>query len=169
MRHAFLIAIVLLLSSWAGAAKIETSPEVGSYAPPFVLRDLEGKTVSLESLKGKVILLNFWATYCVPCKTEMPSMNALYEALKDKGFLVIAVSIDTSEKPVKSFVSGKRLRFPVVLDRDKEVFFDAYAVLGLPTSFLIDRNGIIVEKFIGPMEWGSTDMKDRILRLLTKK
>jgi peroxiredoxin len=96
-------------------------------------------------------------------------MNALYEALKDKGFLVLAVSIDTSVKPVKSFISGKKLRFPVLLDKDKEVFFDSYAALGLPTSFLIDRNGIIVEKVVGPKEWGAPDVKDKILRLLSAK
>jgi peroxiredoxin len=171
MRQILLISIVFLLlsSTWGEAAQIETAPEVGSYAPPFVLKDLEGKTVSLESLKGKVILLNFWATYCVPCKTEMPSMNALYEALKEKGFLVLAVSIDTSVKPVKSFISGKKLRFPVLLDKDKEVFFDSYAALGLPTSFLIDRKGIIVEKVVGPTEWNAPDVKDKILRLLTTK
>jgi len=171
MRPIVLISIVLLLSSWAWAeaAQIETAPEVGSYAPPFVLKDLEGKTVSLTALKGKVILLNFWATYCGPCKTEMPSLSALYEGLKDKGFLVLAVSIDTSEKPVKSYVSGKKLRFPVLLDKDKEVFFDSYAAMGLPTSFLIDRNGVIVEKVVGPKEWNAADVKDRILKLLTAK
>ena len=171
MRYLVLISIVFLLSSSAvgEAARIETAPEVGSYAPPFSLKDLEGKTVSLEALKGKVILLNFWATYCVPCKAEMSSMNALYETLKDKGFLVLAVSIDTSVKPVKSFASVKKLRFPVLLDKDKEVFFDSYAALGLPTSFLIDRNGVIVEKVVGPKEWNTADVKDRILKLLTTK
>jgi len=170
MRYALFFLIVLALPllgiSQPVAKGIDTAPDVGRYAPEFKLTDINGKRVALSDLRGKVVLLNFWATWCGPCRAEMPSLGNLYEALKGKGFVVIAVSVDTSEKPVKPFVSEKRISFPVLMDKDKEVAFDQYGVFGLPTSFLIDRRGVIVEKFMGERDWGSSDIKNKVLRLL---
>lgn len=161
---------ILLFTAMAGkAASVDAFPEVGKLAPSFELKDLSGKKVPLSSLKGKVVLLNFWATTCSPCKAEMPSLNNLHEALKNEGFIVLAVSVDTSDKPVRAFLSGKGIAFPILLDKEGEVHFDGYAVFGLPTSFLIDRSGIIVEKVIGPREWDSAEMKNKIRRLTASK
>jgi peroxiredoxin len=99
----------------------------------------------------------------------MPSLNRLYRTLKDKGIQVLAVSIDASDTPVREFVIKNNIVFSILHDRDKEVFFDQYAGPSLPATYLIDRNGIIVEKFIGPREWDTPDMKNRILKLLDKR
>lgn len=135
-------------------------------APVFELRDLEGKRVSLNDFKGRVILLNFWATWCVPCRAEMPSLENLYRSFKGRGLVVIGVSVDNSTKAVKSFVREKGITFPILLDENKEVSFDDYGVIGLPVTFLIDRKGNIVEKFFGERQWDSDEIKERIRELL---
>lgn len=174
MRNSFHIIITLLLIFFAaeagGAVLIETAPEVGKSAPEFELKDLSGARVRLAEVRGKVVLLNFWAEWCGPCRAEMPFMESLYNAFKDKGLVVLAVSVDRSEKAVKAFVSEKKLTFKVLMDKDKEVSFDQYGVIGLPTTFLIDKNkkGGVAEKFMGPMEWDSAEMKDTVSRLLVR-
>src|SRR5208337_2623613 len=114
------ITLIIFLSSFSATASEstskDTSPEVGKHAPTFELKDVNGRTVTLAEYTGKVILLNFWATFCDPCKAEMPSLNKLYAAFKAEGFLVLAVSIDTSESPVRSFLSAKGINFPVLMD-----------------------------------------------------
>jgi len=122
-----LLALCTILSNPVSAAQ-------GS-APDFTLNDINGKKVNLSEFKGKAVLLNFWATWCGPCRAEMPSLNNLYNEYKDKDFVVLAVSVDTSEKPVKSFARELKLTFPILMDKDKAVSFDEYAVLGLPTTF----------------------------------
>ncbi len=139
----------------------------GSAAPAFTLTDVYGKKVSLSDFRGDVVILNFWATSCGPCKAEMPSLNKLFLELKNKGLAVIAISVDLSEKPVISFISEKKLAFHVLMDKNKEVFFDSYAVIGLPATFIIDRKGVIVEKIMGEQAWDSPQMKEKIIDLLT--
>jgi peroxiredoxin len=172
MRNIFTLTLLLLFLSplfaqhaaWADSAQGSLKP-----APAFTLPDINGNKVSLSDFKGKVILLNFWGTWCSPCTAEMPSFNRLYAAFKNDGFVVLAVSIDPSDKPVRSFVSAKGITFPVLMDPDKEAYFDLYAIFALPTSFLIDRKGMIVEKFLGDKEWDSPDMKKKIANLLKSK
>jgi peroxiredoxin len=156
-----LLALCTILSNPASAAQ--------GTAPDFTLNDINGKKVNLSEFRGKVVVLNFWATWCGPCRAEMPSLNNLYNEYKDKGLVVLAVSMDTSEKPVKSFVKELKLAFPVLMDKDKAVSFDEYAVLGLPTTFLIDKNGGVIEKIMGEKEWDSPQMKEKILKLLGGK
>ncbi len=163
----FLIFSPLFLAQHAALA--ESAEESLKPAPVFTLSDINGKKVSLSDFKGKVVLLNFWATWCGPCTAEMPSLNNLYSAFKNEGFVVLAVSIDPSEGPVRSFVSEKGILFPVLMDPDKEAYFDQYAIFALPTSFLIDRKGMIVEKIIGDRAWDSPDMKNKIVDLLKQR
>jgi peroxiredoxin len=172
MRNIFTLTLLVLFflsplsqhTAWAESTQESLKP-----APEFSLPDINGKKISLSDFKGKVILLNFWATWCGPCTAEMPSLNRLYAAFKNDGFVVLAVSIDPSDKPVRSFVSAKGITFPVLMDPDKEAYFDLYAVFALPTSFLIDRKGMIVEKVLGDREWDSPDMKNKIADLLKRK
>ncbi len=158
--------VVLLINSVAVSifAGVSAPP-----APDFTLPDVHGKKVSLSQFKGDVVILNFWATYCGPCKAEMPSLNKLYMELKNRGLAVVAISVDATEKPVLSFITDKKLEFPVLMDRDKEVYFDDYAVMGLPTTFIIDRHGVIIEKIMGGQVWDSPEMKRQILNLLAGK
>jgi len=136
-----------------------------SKAPDFTLKDMQGRALSLSSLKGKVVLINFWATWCPPCKAEMPSMNKIYQDLRAQGFEVVAVSTDNSLSTVKDFLAGNRLDFPVLFDEDKTVTRQ-YHVFSMPTTFLIDRNGMIVEKFYGEEDWSDPGVRKKIEKLL---
>ena len=170
MRSVYLLSAILALSFTllANDAASANLSEAGTSAPAFELLDMTGKKVTLSEFKGSVVLLNFWATWCGSCKAEMFSLNKLYVTFKNQGFVVLAVTLDRFEKPVLSFVAEHALLFPVLMDKDKEVSFDLYAVLALPTSFLIDRNGAVAEKLIGEREWDSPEIKDTISKLLKK-
>lgn len=123
-------------------------PQVGRPAPPFTLSDLEGRPVSLADNNGKVVLLNFWATWCEPCKKEMPEIQAAYEQYKGQGFVVLAVNFGENPDPTASFVHHGRLTFPVLLDRKASVA-ERYGVTNLPATFFIDPEGIIRERVFG--------------------
>jgi peroxiredoxin len=168
MRHipSFLFLLLITLSASPGFC-IETGPQTGKLAPPFELADINGKKVSLADYKGKVVLINFWATFCKPCKAEMPSLNNLFLAFKNDGFVVLSICTDSSEKPVLSFLKDNAISFPVLMDKEQEVYFDLYGVLGLPTSFLIDRDGVIREHIKGERQWDGPDMKEKIKALLS--
>ena len=168
----FLITLLLTISFAVQVPDVcadDVGLDIGKSAPSFELRDLSGKTRTLSDYKGSIVLLNFWSTLCAPCTAEMPSLNRVHLALKDKGVIVIAVSIDSSDRLVREFVKEKGISFSVLLDKEKEVFFDQYASPSLPATYLIDSNGIIVEKFSGPREWDSQDMKKRIQILLERR
>lgn len=151
------------------ALALKEAPRIGGYAPLFVLRDVNGKTVTLAQYKGKVILLNFWASWCHACKSEMSSMNDLYRSYKDKGLEVFAVSIDNSERSLKSFLSKEAVSFPVLFDKNGEGYFEQFGVIGLPATFVIDRRGILVDKFLGSTDWDSPSVRKRILSVLNQR
>lgn len=123
-------------------------PEIGQKAPDFKLETLDGKTVQLSDLQGKRVMLNFWATWCPPCKAEMPAMEKLYQEAGDD-FEIIAVNIDT-KNDVAGFVNDMGLTFPILLDKTEQVM-KTYQILSIPTSYFIDRSGVIQHKFIGAM------------------
>jgi len=170
-RPVFLFFLFIILISFLAIliASYVFAQTSGTVAPGFALSDIHGKKVSLSDFRGKVVILNFWASYCGPCKAEMPSLNKLYLELKNRGLAVIAVSVDPTEAPVLSFASENKLAFPVLMDKNKEIYFDDYASIGLPTTFIINRKGIISEKIIGEQEWDSPEIKGRILNLLGGK
>jgi peroxiredoxin len=124
---------------------------IGDEAPNFILNDLNGEKIELESLRGQGVFLNFWGTYCPPCEKEMPYMESQYQVYKDQGIEIVAVNVDEPELSVKKFVERVGgLSFPVVIDRGGNVL-DAYNVSPLPTTFLIDKNGVITEVITGGM------------------
>jgi len=126
-------------------------------APDFAVPDLSGQAVRLSALRGKVVLLNLWTTWCPPCREEMPSMERLYERLRDRDFQLLAVSQDEDGKRVvEPFVKEMRLSFPVLVDPDHQVG-DRYGVWGYPETFVIDRAGHVVERVIGPRDWASPE------------
>ena len=128
----------------------------GVPAPNFSLPDLEGKKVSLTDFKGKVVLLNIWATWCAPCVEEMPSMEKLYQELKGEDFELLAISVDESgAEAVKPFLEKHKLGFPVLLDTKGEIK-NLYQATGIPESFIIDKEGMIVEKIVGPRDWAAS-------------
>ncbi|HET7275398.1 MAG TPA: TlpA disulfide reductase family protein [Longimicrobiaceae bacterium] len=149
--------------------------EVGTRAPNFIAQTLDGDTVSLDDLRGEVVLLNIWATWCAPCRDEMPSMQRLHERLGPEGLRIVAVSIDAPRgtqdiggRPggdVQAFVDELGLDFAIWLDPDGGVQ-QLYRTTGVPESFIIDRNGMIIKKVIGATMWDSGAHVDLINRLL---
>lgn len=127
--------------------------EVGYLAPDFALPDLEGKVRRLSDYRGKVVLLNFWSTWCKPCREEMPSMQRAFERHNRHGFEIVAVSLNVEGKPVvEEFVQEFDLTFTVLLDPKKRTG-RLYRIYALPTSFLVDPEGGIAYKLIGTREW----------------
>jgi peroxiredoxin len=128
---------------------------IGTPAPEFTLPDLDGKNVSLSDYRGKIILLNIWATWCQPCVSEMPSMEKLHNKFKKEEFQILAVSIDTQGKNVVApFMEFHNLSFKALLDT-RGTIQRSYQATGVPESFIIDKNGIIIEKVIGAIDWSS--------------
>lgn len=135
-----------------------TSLSKGSPAPDFTLKTLEGKEIRLSSLKGKVVLINFWATWCPPCREEMPLFERVYKKYRDKGFEILAISTDSSQEQVRKFIRDFKVSFPVLMD-DGNVS-NLYMIQGLPTSFLLDREGKIVKVKLGKYTEVERDLKE---------
>jgi len=135
-------------------------------APEFALKGLDGSTVSLSSYKGTVVLLNFWATWCPSCREEFPSLNNLSRQLKNRKFSIIAVSTDRSVSDVKDFLKEHPSDLTVVVDYSLSVSKSLYKVFVLPTSFLIDKKGVIVEKYYGGENWTDPEVVRKIESLL---
>ncbi|WP_261134217.1 peroxiredoxin [Bacillus sp. Marseille-Q3570] len=135
-------------------AKKVTGIKQGNIAPDFTLETMDGQSVKLSDFKGKNIIVNFWATWCPPCRAEMPEMQEYYEANKDKDFVILAVNMTKTEKSqmdVKQFVEEDfELTFPVVMDLKHKVT-NTYEVTGYPTSYFIDKEGVIQYKVVGAM------------------
>lgn len=137
-------------------------------AEDFILEDLRGSMVSLKDFQGKVIFLNFWASWCGPCRIEMPAMELLWQIFQDDDFVILAVDVREKRDEVSSFIENNRYTFPVLLDSWGRVA-NIYSVRYYPTTFLIDREGKVVGKAVGAREWASKDSFDLIKYLLDKK
>jgi len=127
---------------------------LGSPAPEFQLPDLQGGEVALAALRGRVVFVNFWATWCPPCRDEAPSLQRLYNQLGSDNFEILAVSIDApgAQGEVAEFGREFGLTFPILLDPNKGAH-RAYGVTGVPETYMIDPQGRLVERFIGPRDW----------------
>ncbi len=135
-------------------------------APDFSLEGLNVKTVQLSALKGNVIFLNFWATWCDPCKDEMPSMDALYQRYREKDFVLLAISVEErNPEPARRFIQKHRYRLPVLLDPAGKTL-DLFEIHRLPATVIIDKKGKIVGRAIGPREWNSPEVFSLIDQML---
>ena len=125
----------------------------GENAPNFTLKNLEGKDVSLNEFRGKFVLINFWATWCGPCKIEMPSLETLYQKFKNKNFVMLAISNDMfGQTVVKPFVKAHKISFPILLDQRLKAS-NQFGVVSLPSTFMIDPNGKIIGALYGAEDW----------------
>jgi len=162
MRNFILWSMVCAMVALAGCSKEQKDAPTGtsvvkvregSQAPDFTLRDLDGQETRLSSLQGKVVLLNFWATWCPPCREEVPSMVKLNRAMAGKPFQMLAVSIDEGGKDaVAGYFKASGSTLPTLLDTDRSVG-RLYGITGVPETFVIDTKGVILKKVIGPMDW----------------
>ena len=157
MKRIFATLLLLFLVGyglWQVLAKSEDKPvglAVGNVAPDFELNTVDGKSLSLSDLRGKKVILNFWATWCPPCRDEMPEMQKFYEE-HHKNVEIVAVNLTSQDSinKIKPFIQEYGLTFPIVLDENGEVL-KLYEIEPIPTSYIIDSKGIIRHKFIGPM------------------
>ncbi len=153
------------LSVWA-AADWKSYSTAGGQAPQALsLHDLGGKLLDLKSLKGQVVLINFWATWCEPCRDEMPAMNRLQQMLGARGLKVIAVNLGESRPRIEQFLRTTSVDFQVLRDDDSAVS-KAWRVRVLPASFLVDRNGMLRYQLVGEAKWDDPQLQAPILELL---
>lgn len=171
--YAFLVAA--LFSAYIIAFnKVELKPFEVEYpeetfiAPSFELPTLSGGKVNLMDYRGKVLFINFWATWCATCKVEMPSMQKLYDRFKDKGFDMLTISVDKDISLIQPFMDKYNLTFPVLLDPDSEVAKKQYKTTGVPETFIVDRDGIIVHKAIGPRDWATFETIEAFGQLIER-
>jgi thiol-disulfide isomerase/thioredoxin len=127
-----------------------TSKTSNNLAIDFTLLDFDGKNVSLKDFRGKNVLLNFWATWCPPCRGEMPDLEKIYQKYKGKDLVVLAVNLGENNDTVKSFIEKNNYEFKILLDTDQNIG-NAYKITGIPTSYFIDKDGNIVNKMVGAM------------------
>ena len=134
----------------------------------FELEDLDGKKNKLSDLKGRVVLLNFWATWCPPCREEKPSMQELHEALGDDGLVVLAVNLQEDKKSVAQFMKDRDFSFPVWLDATGYVG-SVYGARSIPTTYVIDREGFVLGGAIGGRDWSSPDVLALFRKILAEE
>jgi len=135
-------------------------------APDFTLPGGDGRSVSLSDYRGKVVVVNVWATWCPPCVDEMPSLEKLYQEFKNEPFEILAVSIDSDgNAAVQPFMKKHGLTFPVLLDSQAAIR-TSYRTTGVPETFIIDKKGILVKKVIGPLNWAAPEILDYIRKLI---
>ncbi len=139
-----------------------------SPTPDFTLADLSGKKGALKDFRGKLVLLNFWATWCLPCREEMPAMERLYQQYKSKGFTILAVDVKDNPKDAVAFLKELKITYPVMLDPDGEVGL-LYGAWGLPATYLIGPKGEGLARMWGPAQWDSAGAKQLIQDLLDGK
>ena len=157
------IAAVAIGMIFLGDSHVPAPVGRGSVAPDFALERLGGGEISLAGLRGQVVLVNFWATWCKPCEDEMPSMERLYRSLEGSGFELVAVSVDEDPALVESFRERMAISFPIALDPSQEVS-RRYQTTGFPESLLVDRDGTVLERYVGPRDWSI--YRERIRSLL---
>jgi len=159
-----ILPLILTLGLVITSCSEPTEARVGQPAPDFQLQSLEGQPVSLNDLKGKPVLINFWATWCGPCVYEMPFLQEVYDEWSGKGLMLLAINIGEGSSEVKGFMQNYNLSLPVLLDIEKDVF-QRYNIIGIPTTFFIDKDGIIQEKVIGAFP-NKTEIENRLSKIV---
>jgi len=162
-----LLAVILSCCVTFAAAQ-QLRPWTGGPAPQLALQDLDGRSHRLEDYRGKVVLINFWATWCEPCRAEMPALNKLRASLAGHPFAVLAVNLAESEARVRRFMEQVPLDFPVLLDRDSGAS-KAWKARVLPVSFVVDAEGRIRYSALGEIDWAQDSVRKAMLALMPRE
>ncbi len=166
MKRFLLLALCLLafpthaIKPGKGLTEVPGKPS----APDFELSDLDGKIHHLSDYRGKVLIVNFWATWCPPCREEMPSMERAWQKIKDDGMAMIAINVGEDEDTIFQFTASYPVTFPLLLDQDSEVV-GPWGVRGLPTTYVVDPQGRVVYRAIGGREWDDPALLDKVRAL----
>ena len=154
-----------LATDTASVSAPETaSPVIGKIRPEFAMMDIEGNVRNIKDWDGQVVLLNFWATWCPPCRKEMPSMQRVWEQAKDENIVMLAVNVGEDEETVFAFLGQAPVEFPLLLDQDSKVT-TSWPVKGLPTTYVVDPEGRLAYRAIGGREWDDPGLLDSIRQL----
>lgn len=168
-RLFFAIMMSSLVVLFAGCGQSPQQPVAvkGQPAPQFTLVDTKGKTWNLAELRGKVVFVNFWATWCPPCREEMPSMQAVHASMPDESFVML--SILSNDDPAQATAMAERtgLTFPILIDPESKVG-QAYGLTGLPETYIIDKQGVLREKFIGGVQWDSAEALQMLMKYIAQ-
>jgi len=164
LRFILIICLFLFISA---CGQEPATVKVGDLAPDFSLVDLAGKTWVLSELKGQVVFINFWATWCPPCMKELPSMQKLFKTLPSDKFKMLAV-LNNDKPAVASFVANQNGFTMPILDDSKQLIGARYAITGLPETFIVDKQGVVREKVIGPAQWDSPGSVQMIWNLINQ-
>ena len=165
----FAAAILMVVAVAAQAASpAELKPWPGGPTPALSLKDLEGTAQALQAYRGKVVVLNFWATWCEPCRDEMPSFNKLRQSFAGKPVVVLAVNVGEGEGRIAEFLRKVPVDFPVLLDRDAAVS-KAWKVRLLPATFILGRDGRVRYSYAGERDWGDAAVRAKITALIDEK
>jgi peroxiredoxin len=165
-------AFLGLLALWtvggcgSGGGKPAGSAQAGKEAPAFKLSNLAGQQVSLKDFRGKIVLLDFWATWCPPCRQSIPALQELHKEYSSKGFLVVGVSLDEDPGVVPEFVKQEGIDYPILLGGESDVSL-SYEVRGIPAMYLVDKQGRVVRRWIGYDSPMKKEWRDSINALLT--
>ena len=162
-----LLAALSATTAAHAAAPLMSPVDPPRPAPAFTLRDIDGKAHTLAEYRGKVVLVNFWATWCPPCRAEMPSIERLYTSMKGKPFVVLAIDQGESDDNVFAYMGqlNPQPTFPVLLDSKSDVAH-AFGVMGIPSTYLIDAQGRIVARVVGGRDYDSAWMRGSIERAM---
>jgi peroxiredoxin len=136
-------------------------------APDFTLPNVDEQQVSLRQYRGKVVFLNFWATWCIPCREEMPGLEQLHQTFQQQDLVILAINLKEGAEQVKTFFQKRTLSFPALLDQNGAVFRD-YSVAGMPTTYLIGRNGNLLARGVGGRDWTRAEAQE-LIRDMVKK
>ena len=149
----------------AGLPLLQQKVAPSDFSLPLAVPGSVGKLQTLNDLKGKIVFLNFWATWCGPCRAEMPSMEALYGRYREKGLEILAVNSGEEQGQVLAFMKNNKLTFPVALDSDGKVS-GTYGIQAIPTTYLIDRDGNIIARVMGSINWDTPKVRAALEKLL---
>lgn len=163
MRWVSVVAMIAALLVTSGCVGGSRPPHVGTAAKDFTLADSD-RTVTLNQFHGQVVILNFWATWCTPCSEELPSLMDMQERMRNRGVVVLGVSIDVDNDAYHRFLKVRNVNFLTVRDPDQKVAA-MYGTSGWPETYIIDRQGVMRRKIVGPINWDSPEITQFLTKL----